>query len=131
MSLYWVGDLCGYLAGLCNLFLLGSTVAGPSPVLVTTRRRLLAAGGGGGSSGSGSGDSSSLRRHSVLWEFVVERLAAMLASLCYLWMLGEEGEAVYSCHMEVVRWYGCVTATLLIDTTQLVRFLKAPHVEIL
>lgn len=110
---FWVGDIAGYVAGLSNLFLFGATMAGPSPVLVASRRRVRSEGLG----------------QSVILEFVGERLAAMVASVCYLYMLWEEGEAVYSSHMEVVRWYGCVTATLLIDTTQLVRFLWTPQLE--
>lgn len=105
---FWFGDWCGYTGGVVQLILLGATLGGSSVTVLP----------------AASNCQASLLSRTLAAEFVMERVAACVSSTCYLIMLTDEGDAVYSCHMEFIRWYGGTTAALLIDATQLYRFLR-------
>jgi hypothetical protein len=116
--LFGVGDLCGYLNGLLQLFLLGVTLGCPvasAPNFVLHHYHPFAIRSNTVTVVNG------VSTHTLVVEFTLERCAACVSTICYLAMLLDEGEAVYSCHTEFVRWYVANVALLLQDMVQLWR----------
>jgi hypothetical protein len=109
------GDWCGYCNGLAQVFLLGVVVGNhyhsPSP---HTRNQASVG------NNIGSSISAAVGHHLVV-EHTLERAAACISTICYLAMLLDEGEAVYSSHSEFVRWYVANAALLLHDAVLLWR----------
>lgn len=102
-----IGDWCGYVNGLMQVFLLGAVIGCPGNALVPV---FVAKHG------------AAVNVNTLVAEFTLERSTACISTLCYLAMLLDEGEAVYSSHSEFVRWYVANVALLLHDAIQLWRF---------
>lgn len=114
------GDWCGYVGGLIQVFLLGTVLGSRrGPLLhVQTQQN--------DSPTMHHGGHASLYRR-VVAEYALERIAGCVSSLCYILMLFEEGEAVYSSHREFIRWYGGTTAALLADALLTWRVLSGKY----
>ena len=97
---YWrmmfiVGELCGYSACLMNFFLAGVEL----------------------SSGGGAGHGVDV----VVLQPSALLLCNMLCSCIYMAMIVQEGEALYSSHVDFMRWYGNTIAVLVLDLLRMRR----------
>lgn len=57
------------------------------------------------------------------WAFVGEHLSAAACSLLYIWMLLEEGDVLWSSHVNLMRWYVCSCALMLLSLLKCLRVL--------
>ncbi|KAL7710707.1 hypothetical protein N2W54_006575 [Lotmaria passim] len=55
------------------------------------------------------------------WAFVGEHLSAAACSLLYIWMLLEEGDVLWSSHVNLMRWYVCSCALMLLSLLKCLR----------
>ncbi|KPA85909.1 hypothetical protein ABB37_00221 [Leptomonas pyrrhocoris] len=67
-------------------------------------------------------DPSSSGLQGPCWAFLGEHLSATACSLLYLWMLLEEGDALWSSHVALMRWY---VGTCALMTLSLLKCLRA------
>ncbi|CUF04122.1 GPI-anchored surface protein, putative [Bodo saltans] len=120
------GDWCGYCNGLAQVFLLGVTVGNyhHSTFLSSSNGKHSAAPSSSVVGGMSSAVVGHHHHHHLVVEYTLERATACVSTMCYLAMLLDEGEAVYSSHSEFVRWYVANAALLMHDAILMWQFLR-------